>query len=125
MYAWRMITAFTPAHPAGSARRATVAEWLAIPEDQRAELIHGTLVYDAFPGPKHGFTQGGVFAQLWPYNRHGGGGGSGGGGKPGGWWVSQEVDMWLGGIGCQPDVVGWSTRPTRRSRCSSAQTAAT
>jgi Uma2 family endonuclease len=95
-----------------SARRAslpasaTVEEWLAIPEKERAELIHGQLVYDAFPGPKHGFTQGGVFAQLWPYNRRGSGSG-GGGARPGGWWISQEVDMVLGGIGCRPDVVGW------------------
>lgn len=95
-----------------SARRApppasvTVDEWLAIPEKERAELIHGQIVYDAFPGPKHGFTQGGVFTQLWPYNRRGGGSG-GGGARPGGWWISQEVDMVIGGIGCRPDVVGW------------------
>jgi Uma2 family endonuclease len=97
----------TSAVRTSSTPRATVAEWLAIPEVQRAELIHGAIVYDAFPGPKHGFTQGGVFAQLWPYNRRGGGDGSGGGQKPGGWWISQEVDMLLGGIGCRPDVIGW------------------
>jgi Uma2 family endonuclease len=100
------MTASTPADRAQPADRATVAEWLAIPERERAALIHGTIVYDSFPGPKHGFTQGGVFAQLWPYNRRGRGHG-GGGGKPGGWWISQEVDMMLGGIGCRPDVVGW------------------
>lgn len=101
------MTTAPASHHARPARRATVAEWLAIPEKERAELIHGTIVYDAFPGPKHGFTQGGVFAQLWPYNRRGGGHGGGGSSKPGGWWISQEVDMVLGGIGCRPDVVGW------------------
>jgi Uma2 family endonuclease len=95
-----------------SARRAaplasvTVEAWLAIPEKERAALIHGQIVYDTFPGPKHGFTQGGVFALLWPFNRRGGGSG-GGGDRPGGWWISQEVDMVIGGIGCRPDVVGW------------------
>jgi Uma2 family endonuclease len=102
-----MHVASTSAHLARSPGGATVEEWLAIPEKERAELIHGRIVYDAFPGPKHGFTQGGVFALLWPYNRRGGGHGGGGGDKPGGWWISQEVDMVLGGIGCRPDVVGW------------------
>ncbi|AUX39962.1 hypothetical protein SOCE26_013570 [Sorangium cellulosum] len=102
-----------PLHPTSaggspSPRAVTLEEWLAIPEEMRAQLIHGRLVYDAFPGPKHGFTQGGIFAQLWPYNRRGDGrGGSGSGGAPGGWWISQEVDMVIGGVGCRPDVVGW------------------
>ncbi|WP_437288273.1 Uma2 family endonuclease [Sorangium sp. So ce406] len=86
----------------GPSDRATVEDWLAIAESERAELIHGALVYHAFPGPQHGFTQGGIFVKLWPYNRKGSGGGG-----PGGWWISQEVDMLLGGIGCRPDVVGW------------------
>jgi Uma2 family endonuclease len=91
-------------------RQATVEEWLAIPEEQRAELIHGTIVYHAFPGPKHGFAQGQVFSHVNPYNRRRGGGAD----APGGWWVSLEVDMLLGGIGCRPDVIGW--RRDRRSR---------
>ncbi|MGK3997684.1 Uma2 family endonuclease [Sorangium sp. So ce1024] len=86
----------------GPSGRATVEEWLAVPENERAELIHGALVRHAAPGPQHGFTQGGIFVKLWPYNRK-----ASGGGGPGGWWISQEVDMLLGGIGCRPDVVGW------------------
>lgn len=87
-------------------RPATVEEWLAIPEEQRAQLIQGEIVYDAFPGPKHGFTQGGVFVHIWPYNRRGNGHG-GGGASLGGWWISQEVDMIVGNLGCRPDVLGW------------------
>ncbi len=82
--------------------QATMEEWLAIPEEERAELIHGTIVYHAFPGLKHGFSQLKVGARLDPYNRRGSGGD-----KPGGWWISHEVDMVIGGIGCRPDVVGW------------------
>lgn len=90
-------------HRAPPARRATVEEWLAIPEEKRAELIDGEIVYHAFPGPKHGFTQGVIVAELRPYNRRGDGSGAG----AGGWWISIEVDMVFGGIGCRPDVVGW------------------
>ena len=88
--------------------RATVEQWLAIPEEKRAELIDGRIVYHALPGPGHGFTQGWVFARLGPYNRRSGGPGQGGGGAvPGGWWISLEVDMLIGGVGCRPDVIGW------------------
>jgi len=91
-----------PPTPPEPARPVSIEQWLAIPEEKRAQLIHGKIVYDAMPGPKHGAAQGGVFVQIWPYNRR-----SGGGDKPGGWWISQEVDMVVGGIGCRPDVVGW------------------
>jgi Uma2 family endonuclease len=83
-------------------RPATVEEWLAVPAEQRAELIGGKIVRHAFPGPKHGFAQGEVYAAIRPYNRR-----AGGPGGPGGWWISQEVDMFIGGIGCRPDAVGW------------------
>jgi Uma2 family endonuclease len=93
----------TPAVPAAAARPATVEEWLAIPEEQRAELIHGKIVRHAFPGPEHGFAQFGLGFHLGPYNRRTGGAGGG----PGGWWLTHEVDMLIGGIGCRPDTVGW------------------
>jgi Uma2 family endonuclease len=43
-------------------RRVTVQEWLAIPEEKRAEVIDGKLVYHAMPGPKHGTTQSGILS---------------------------------------------------------------
>lgn len=97
--------------------RATVEDWLRIPEEKRAELIHGHLVYHTFPGVKHGYAQGEVRGVLRPYNRRRSGGGSGGGAStsPGGWWLSQEVDMLVGGIGCRPDVVGWRRDRHRRA----------
>jgi len=90
-------------------RPATIQDWLAIPEEKRAELINGRIVYHAFPGPKHGWTQRRLGFQLDPYTRGRGGNGGGGasGGAPGGWWISLEVDMEIGPLGCRPDVVGW------------------
>ena len=85
-------------------RRATIADWLAIPEERRAELIDGRIVYFAMPGPRHGLIQGNVFSALAPrFGRRGGGGDD----RPGGWWFSLEVDMEIGGLGCRPDVIGW------------------
>ena len=96
---------------ARSPRRATLEDWLAIPEERRAELIDGRIVYQAMPGPVHGTTQGNTFAVLrGPYARRGGGD------SPGGWWLSLEVDLNIAGLGCRPDVLGWrrdrhATRP--------------
>ena len=99
-------------HPAGAhapvtapraPRRATLEEWLAIPEERRAELIGGRLVYQGMPGPVHGIAQGGIIAIVrGPYHRR-----PGGDDRPGGWWISMEVDMDLAGMGCRPDVLGW------------------
>jgi Uma2 family endonuclease len=86
----------------------TIEEWLAVPEEARAELIGGRLVYQGMPGPRHGRAQGTTFSLLrGPYDRK-----PGDADRPGGWWLSQEVDMFLGGIGCRPDLVGW-----RRETC--------
>jgi len=67
----------TPSRP--PAPRATIAEWLAIPEDRRAELIDGRIVYQGMPGPVHGRVQGNVFSARGP-----------------------RFDR-----GCRPDVLGW------------------
>lgn len=74
-----------------------------MPEEERAELIGGRLVYQGMPGLLHGRAQGMTFSSLRdPFERR-----PGSAGKPGGWWLSMEVDMHIGGIGCRPDIVGW------------------
>src|SRR4051812_15816558 len=88
--------------PARSSRRATIKDWLAIPEDQRAELIDGRIMYQGMPGPVHGRAQSKVNGRLSdPYDRR-----PGRGERPGGWWLSIEVDLELAGMGCRPDVLG-------------------
>ncbi len=93
--------------PSSALRRsqppATLADWLAIPAEKRAELIHGRIVYHAMPGAAHGAVQAQVGAAVVPeYHRR-----NGDADRPGGWWISQEVDMEIGSIGCRPDLVGW------------------
>jgi Uma2 family endonuclease len=93
------VGASTPRPP----RTATIEDWLAIPEERRAELIAGRIVYQAMPGPKHGRAQGRVFALAsGPYDRR-----PGDAERPGGWWISLEVDLHVAGMGCRPDVLGW------------------
>lgn len=86
-----------------SARRATIEDWLAIPEERRAELVGGRIVYQGMPGPVHGRTQGAIISLVrGSYDRR-----PAGAGRPGGWWLSMEVDMEIAGLGCRPDVLGW------------------
>lgn len=93
-------TSSSPSRPVG---RATLKDWLAIPEEERAELIDGEIVYQSMPGPRHGRSQGRIFSRLTDvFDRN-----AGEGGLPGGWWISLEVDMHIGTLGCRPDVVGW------------------
>lgn len=98
----------TSGRAVASERRATLQDWLRIPEEKRAELIQGRIVYHTFPDLKHGNTQARISGLLHPYDRRRKGGG-GGGGAPelGGWWLSQEVDMALADVGCRPDIIGW------------------
>jgi Uma2 family endonuclease len=95
-------------------RPATVEEWLSIPEQKRAELIRGRIVYHPTPGLEHGNTRGRLGGLLLPYDRrrparHLGDRAESKTGAlaPGGWWISQGVDLVLGEIGCRPDLVGW------------------
>src|SRR4051812_46417272 len=84
-------------------RRYTIADWLAIPDEERAELIDGAIVYQGMPGPEHGRAQGKTFALVdGPFGRR-----LRADDRPGGWWISQEVDMEIAGMGCRPDIVGW------------------
>src|SRR4051812_4209213 len=83
-------------------RCATVAEWLAQPDERGAELIHGRIVYKAFPAPEHGRAQRKLGEILGPFDRR-----PGGADRPGGWWIATEVDLEIVGEGVRPDLVGW------------------
>jgi Uma2 family endonuclease len=82
---------------------ATIADWLAQPEDGRMELIDGELVEKAAPTFAHGRAQGHTVGALGGlFDRR-----SGGAGGPGGWWLATEVDIVLDGRGYRPDIAGW------------------
>lgn len=88
---------------APSTRPATVADWLAQPDDARVELIDGELIPKAAPTFEHGQAQAAtVSAITGPFGRR-----PGGSGGPGGWWLATEVDILLDGRGYRPDIAGW------------------
>jgi Uma2 family endonuclease len=85
-------------HQADALKR--LEAWLSLPEKDRAELLGGRIVYRAMASPEHGGAAGEVYSQI--RGLQGPPGGEGGG-----WWISQDVDLYLGGQGVRPDVVGW------------------
>lgn len=83
---------------------ATVADLLAIPEEQRFhEIIGGELVRKAMPTFEHGDAQSALVSRLkGPFQRRPGGD------LPGGWWICTEVEIELAPQHVyRPDVVGW------------------
>jgi len=89
--------------PASRGPAATVADWLAQPDDARTELIDGELVEKASPTFAHGRAQGHTVGTLGgAFDRR-----IGGPGGPGGWWLATEVDILLDGRGYRPDISGW------------------
>lgn len=81
---------------------ATFADWLSLPEDYGAELLHGRIEYKAFPSLEHGRVQRRLARLVDPFDgplrAHG---------TTGGWWIGTEVDVIVNGHGVRPDMVGW------------------
>ena len=81
----------------------TIADWLALPEGSRFELIDGELIEKAAPTIDHGIAQGMTVTMISAaFHRK-----PGGPGGPGGWWIAPEVDIVLDGRGYRPDLAGW------------------
>lgn len=80
----------------------TFADWLALPEERGAELIHGRIEYKAFPSLEHGRVQRRLARFVDPFDRRPGDKNS-----PGGWWIGSEVDVIVNGHGVRPDMAGW------------------
>lgn len=90
-------------HLASKSGAKTLADWLALPDDARIELIDGEFVEKAAPTFEHGRAQGhtvGVISDA--FDRR-----PGGPRGPGGWWIVTEVDVALDGRGYRPDIAGW------------------
>ena len=82
---------------------ATLADFLAIPEERRFhELIAGEIVDKGAPSAEHATTQLEVGSRLiGPFGRNPPSGG------PGGWWFMTEVEVRFGDDLCRPDLAGW------------------
>jgi hypothetical protein len=84
--------------------RATAADLLAIPEEERFhEVIDGKLVRKASATERHGIAQLHIVSQIGgAYNRRPSARG------PGGWWILTQVEIGIEPHEIyRPDVVGW------------------
>ncbi len=86
---------------------ATLADYLAAPEEARVELINGALIERELTGPKHGRAVLRLGASVTTrFDR------KPGGKHPGGWWIVSDVAVQFGEDVLRPDLPGW-----RRDRC--------
>jgi hypothetical protein len=87
----------------GAKKLATYDDLLALPEDVKAEVIHGVLVKPPAPLPRHSSVQRKLARYVGgPFDDDDGAGG------PGGWWILLEVDVRLGLHDIvRPDLAGW------------------
>lgn len=84
-------------------QKATLADLLAIPEEDRYhEIIDGVLYRKQGATPRHGLAQGRLTRLLGPYDR------KPGARSPGGWWIVPETEIFLREDQIyKPDIAGW------------------
>lgn len=84
-------------------RPATYADLQALPEGVRAEVIHGQIVVQPAPLPRHARVSAGLVRAIeGPFDEDDGHGG------PGGQWILQDVDVQLELHEIvRPDLAGW------------------
>ncbi|WP_437757680.1 Uma2 family endonuclease [Sorangium sp. So ce1389] len=94
-------------HPAEKQRHATYADLEAVPPNQVAELVRGTLHVFPRPAPRHANAASALGADLHGAFQRGRGG-------PGGWWILDEPELHFpdpeapGEIDALvPDLAGW------------------
>ncbi|MGY6217283.1 Uma2 family endonuclease [Methylolobus aquaticus] len=81
-------------------RLATYEDLLNLPEHLIGEILHGTLVTQPRPAPRHALAASIISDELiGPYHR--------GRGGPGGWWILYEPELHLGSNVLVPDLAGW------------------
>lgn len=92
---------------------ATFADLAALPDEVRAEIIHGAISEKAAPSAEHADSQAALAGFLRPrFHR--------GSGSPSGWWILTEIDVEYGAHELfRHDIAGWRRervpqRPTGR-----------
>jgi Uma2 family endonuclease len=84
-----------PAH-----KPATYEDLFDLPENVIGEILHGQLITQPRPAPKHALAASAASSELvGPYQR--------GRGGPGGWWILYEPELHLGPHILVPDLAGW------------------
>jgi Uma2 family endonuclease len=81
-------------------RFATYEDLFGLPEHVIGEIIHGQLITQPRPAPKHALASSGLgmkFGDPFQYGR----------GGPGGWWIIDEPELHLGPHILVPDLAGW------------------
>jgi Uma2 family endonuclease len=81
-------------------RIATYADLFELPDNVIGEIIHGQLITQPRPAPKHALASSGIgmkFGEPFQYGR----------GGPGGWWILFEPELHLGPNIFVPDLAGW------------------
>jgi Uma2 family endonuclease len=89
---------------ASAPKTATLADLLALPEEQRRrfELVEGAIADRGATSGEHGQAQFNLSTCLTPFRRRPGGR------WPGGWWFGTEVDVYFDAANTfRPDVTGW------------------
>lgn len=88
-------------HPAEKPRRATYADYAAVPDHLHAEIIRGTLYVMPRPAPRHALSSSRLGGRLdGPFGL--------GEGGPGGWWILDEPEIHLlRQEPVVPDLAGW------------------
>jgi Uma2 family endonuclease len=88
--------------PAEKARRATYAEYAAVPSNMVAMIVNGVLHAFPRPAPRHAYASSMLTGELTgPFNL--------GKGGPGGWWILDEPELHLvREEPINPDLAGWT-----------------
>ena len=81
-------------------RLASYEDLFDLPEHLIGEILHGQLITQPRPTPRHAFSASGIGAELTPPFQRGRGG-------PGGWWILDEPELHLAGHILVPDLAGW------------------
>lgn len=81
-------------------RPATYEDLCRVPDRFVAQIVHGQLIVQPRPAPRHARASSIVGGKLVPSYDEGDGG-------PGGWWVLDEPELHLGFDILVPDLAGW------------------
>jgi Uma2 family endonuclease len=87
--------------PIPAERPATYEDLCQIPDRYLAQIVHGQLIVQPRPAPRHARASsivGGKLVTSFDEGNHGG---------PGGWWILDEPELHLGHDILVPDLAGW------------------